>query len=498
MEASENRFIFNTTMTLVVGAIIVAGLVLSSLYLADRTRTSFANVITERDIRRASVDMLAALRGAETGQRGFLLTGDRDFLEPYENARLHFTDKLATLSESVRDRPIKHDRMEELTKLIQAKVEELKMTVDLAEAGDIAGATAIVKNEQGRVLMEQISDILEFFIARSDINIDQGVDEQLATTDRLRTINIAGALALIILLAATAMTMARHISALTRTRLDLETLNMELETRVAGRTEDLIRANQEVQRYAYIVSHDLRAPLVNIMGFTAELKDALDPLRAYVLAEGNTVAAEDILRAREAVSEDIPEALDFIRSSTRKMDGLINAILKVSRDGRRDLKPERIDIRQLVDNTLKAVQHQILEEGGEVQSDLAVETVVTDRFSVDQILSNLVDNAVKYAHPERPLALTIRSRRDGPSFVRIEVEDNGRGIAEADHERIFDLFRRSGKQDKKGEGIGLAHVRSLARNLGGDITVKSSEGEGSVFLLRLPNRMLGEMQDVRK
>ena len=71
-------------------------------------------------------------------------------------------------------------------------------------------------------------------------------------------------------------------------------------------------------------------------------------------------------------------------------------------------------------------------------------------------------------------------------MVRIEVEDNGRGIADQDHERIFELFRRSGQQDQTGEGIGLAHVRSLARNLGGEITVRSRLGEGSTFVLRLP------------
>jgi signal transduction histidine kinase len=71
-------------------------------------------------------------------------------------------------------------------------------------------------------------------------------------------------------------------------------------------------------------------------------------------------------------------------------------------------------------------------------------------------------------------------------MVAIDVEDNGRGIAAQDHERVFDLFRRAGAQDKPGEGIGLAHVRTMARNLGGDITLKSELGRGATFTLRLP------------
>ena len=316
MNQSENRFIFNTTLALAIGAMIVAGLLLSSWTLAERTRVSFETVIAERDIRRTSVDLLSMLRSAESGQRGFLLTGDRDFLEPYQVVRLHLEDKRNDLARLVEDRPTKRERMAELTRLFSLKVAEMDKTLKMSDAGDKEGAIRIVLNESGLRQMEEIRVILDSFIQKSDENIDAGVASQLATTDRLRIINIAGAIAIMVLLATTAYTIARHIKALTHARQELETLNQVLESRVAERTEDLMRANQEVHRYAYIVSHDLRAPLVNVMGFTAELAEALEPLRAYVLADGNTVEEQDILKARQAVIEDIPEALTFIRSSS--------------------------------------------------------------------------------------------------------------------------------------------------------------------------------------
>ena len=92
-----------------------------------------------------------------------------------------------------------------------------------------------------------------------------------------------------------------------------------------------------------------------------------------------------------------------------------------------------------------------------------------------------------YENVERPLRVKISARHLPGNRVAIEVADNGRGIADTDHERVFELFRRSGQQDQSGEGIGLAHVRSLARNLGGEITVRSQFGEGSTFVLRLPS-----------
>jgi signal transduction histidine kinase len=264
-------------------------------------------------------------------------------------------------------------------------------------------------------------------------------------------------------------------------------LNQGLEARVAERTEDLMQANQEIQRFAYIVTHDLRAPLVNIMGFTAELDASLKALQAYVLNDGKPVSEEEIREARLAASEDLPEAIGFIRSSTKKMDGLINAILKISRDGRRQLKPEIVELQPLLETITNSVYHQISESDGQIHLDIKAPRLNTDRLSVEQILGNLFDNAIKYKDPHRPLTLAVRTAPEGRHMVRIEVEDNGRGIAEQDHERVFELFRRSGQQDQSGEGIGLAHVRSLARNLGGEITVRSRLGEGSTFVLRLPS-----------
>jgi signal transduction histidine kinase len=89
--------------------------------------------------------------------------------------------------------------------------------------------------------------------------------------------------------------------------------------------------------------------------------------------------------------------------------------------------------------------------------------------------------------PGRPLMLNIDAYPDGPGRIRVDVKDNGRGIAPQDLERVFELFRRAGEQDQRGEGIGLAHVRSLIRNLGGDVTVESELGQGSTFVLTLPS-----------
>ncbi len=253
---------------------------------------------------------------------------------------------------------------------------------------------------------------------------------------------------------------------------------------LSERVSELDAANEEIQRFAYIVSHDLRAPLVNVMGFTSELESAQAELEQFYARVSQSHPELITPSIREVVESDLTEAIGFIRSSTVKMDKLINAILKLSREGRRVLAPELISMGQLLQGQRRSMEHQLQERGAE----LVIETLpdlVSDRLAVEQVFGNLIDNAVKYLNPERKGRITIRGQETAGG-VRYEVEDNGRGIDPKDFERIFDLFRRSGVQDQQGEGIGLAHVRALVRRLGGAISVSSRLGEGSTFTVVLP------------
>jgi signal transduction histidine kinase len=126
----------------------------------------------------------------------------------------------------------------------------------------------------------------------------------------------------------------------------------------------------------------------------------------------------------------------------------------------------------------------VSDAGAEVRAG-TLPNIESDRLGVEQILSNLIENAVKYLQPGRPGIIEVRGHAERDRVV-FEVIDNGRGIDPRDHERVFDLFRRSGVQDQAGEGIGLAHVRALAYRLGGLIEVRSELDRGATFRLSLP------------
>ena len=222
------------------------------------------------------------------------------------------------------------------------------------------------------------------------------------------------------------------------------------------------------------------------MGFTSELETAMKPIGSLLEAAEATAPSIVPTGARLAVREDVPESIGFIRSSTKKMDRLINAILQLSRQGRRTLAPEPLDMAQIAQGVIDSLETLARDRGADVAVEGRLPPLTSDRLAVEQVLSNLVENALKYLQPGRPGSIAVRGSTAANGRRVFEVQDNGRGVDPRDHERIFELFRRSGAQDTPGEGIGLAHVRALVYRLGGTIGCTSELGRGSVFKVTLP------------
>jgi signal transduction histidine kinase len=135
---------------------------------------------------------------------------------------------------------------------------------------------------------------------------------------------------------------------------------------------------------------------------------------------------------------------------------------------------------------LEALAHQAQDVNAKISIG-ELPTITSDRLALEQVFSNLMDNAVKYLRAGVPGSIEVRAT-ESDGAITYEVHDNGRGIDAKDRERIFDLFRRSGIQDRPGDGIGLAHTRALVRRLGGSINVESEPDRGSIFKVTLPKK----------
>ena len=488
LPSSEGRVARWLVAFMTLGFIALAAAAIAIGWITVRNRTYTAEILHTQDVRQAIATLQIQMEQSETARRGYILAGKPLFATAYARTAGNLVPSIRKLRHLTRDNPRQGARLD----LIEPRFVQLRalrtQSMTLVASGRIAEAQRRFAVDASVPLMRGIRYRTQA-MAADEVRLLAIRTERQERTSAL-FLSVAGlAAALLLVVAILAVLLIRRYTAdLAASRDSLRTLNETLEEQVAERTADLSRANEEIQRFAYIVSHDLRSPLVNVMGFTAELAAAAVPLAELVdraEAEAPHILTED---ARLAAREDLPEAIGFIRTSTQKMDRLINAILKLSREGRRTIAPEHIDPAQLVDTIIGSMQHIVDDRGAVVRVERPMPAIVTDRLALEQILSNLIENATKYLKPGRPGEIVVRGHKER-SRVILSVIDNGRGIDVRDHQRVFDLFRRSGPQDQPGEGIGLAHVRALAYRLGGTIDVQSTLGDGATFRLNLPSAM---------
>jgi signal transduction histidine kinase len=483
-------------LLLAAGLVVLTVISAGSVYLVNKARQDARWVVRTLESENQISFMQLQLRRAESAQRGFLLTLQPKFQTDFEEAAALLAPAIARLSQLTSDNPLQKRLLDQMIPLSNQRIEEFRQTIELARMQRLNEAAKIVREDIGRDAMTRIYELAGQMRAEEDRLF------VLRTTNADRSQTLAASMTgigsgFVVVLAGISIFLVRRSA---RARDDAETQlrdnNLNLESTVDERTADLREANNEIQRFAYIVSHDLRSPLVNIMGFTSELEELRADIFRRIAALSRPAAAatavpagdsEPVLEADDKqLSQDFAEALAFIKSSIAKMDRLINAILNLTREGRREFEPVQINTGELIDAIASTVAHQAAEAGAEIRIG-ELPDIVSDRLALEQIFSNLIDNSLKYLRPGVPGVISVRGRTK-LGFAIFEIEDNGRGIDPKDHQRIFDLFRRAGAQDKPGQGIGLAHVRALVRRLGGTISVSSELHSGSTFTITLPMR----------
>jgi signal transduction histidine kinase len=479
---------------LVAGLLILIGISASSMWLVFSLHEDADQVAHTLEVENQIYVSLLQLRRAESAERGYLLTSQPEFLTDFHEAEAAIRPAFNRLQELTLDNPVQVRHLKEAMPLVDLRLGEFNRVVNFAMNGQHAEANRIVQENATRRTTARIRDLA---VAMRDEE-EQLLKVRTAEANRTQVLSAiattTGSGALLALGVMSVLLVRRSQRTGEEAEQRLRDLNANLEAAVDERTTDLREANEEIQRFAYIVSHDLRSPLVNIMGFTSELEELRGRIfeRIGRLAEPQAAGAgADAIAVEPALSgddkelaQDFDESLSFIKSSIGKMDRLIAAILTLTREGRREFKPERVDVRELIETITKTVAHQAEEANATIRIEW-LPNIVSDRLALEQIFSNLVDNALKYLKPGVPGDIRVSGRAKSRYNV-YEVTDNGRGIEEKDHQRIFDLFRRAGVQDRPGQGIGLAHVRALVRRLGGTLSVSSEPGEGSTFTVMLP------------
>jgi PAS domain S-box-containing protein len=233
-----------------------------------------------------------------------------------------------------------------------------------------------------------------------------------------------------------------------------------LEERVVERTAELERSNRELDHFAYVASHDLKAPL-----------RAIDNLSKWIESD-----------AAALLPPDSQEHLAKLRGRVHRMERLLDDLLAYSRAGRVQHAPERVAtgdlVRSIFDLLSPPPEFQLIMEE-------PLPTLVTQRVPLETVLRNLMGNAIK--HHQRKDGLIRVTARDMLNWVEFSVEDDGPGIAPGFHERIFELFQTLQPRDQvEGSGMGLAIVKKTVESMGGHTAVDSAAGKGAVFRFTWP------------
>lgn len=398
---------------------------------------------------------------AETGARGFLLSGDEHYLAPLEQANASLPGQVASCLRSARDWPSLEAQLETLIQLVRKRFEEANQVLTVDRTQGMAAAVVLATSGESELTMNNIRRV----VSRLEAELNK---EQDATLESERTLNrsaffffVIGTFVMVIVLLWLYNALLSYLYARDAAHAQLQLLNAELETRIAERTRELQQSNQELQQFAYVASHDLQEPLRTITSFTQLLAT----------------------RYKGKLDDDADEFIGYIVTSSRRMTDLINGLLALVRLRRAGQPTAPVSFEKLLEEAEIALQAAIRESQAEIQHG-PLPALVVDQVQFSQVLQNLISNAIKY-RSEKPPRIRVEARRESTNWV-FSFADNGRGFNQQFAERIFGLFQRLQSRDVDGTGMGLSIARRVVERHGGRIWAESTEGVGSTFFFSLP------------
>lgn len=402
-------------------------------------------------------DLYELVQGAESSQRGYLITGKEEYLNTYLNSYPRIPAAYAKLKHSVRSLSLKPQQLEELDDLLERKLDELKQTVILQQSEKEDDALALFQTDRGETLMVRLHEALDAIDQQAvrDAQLHEGFVRRYGTV-LIFAIGFGSALTLALVLI-------------------FAFLSRE-EIRQRIRTEHELRSAQDAalvasklkSQFLATVSHEIRTPLNGIIGMS------------------------DLLRVRLQEPE-LRRFVDIIHNSGNALLKIVNDILDFSKieAGKVDFEYSEFSILDVVESTSDLFAARAREKGLRLYSfvDSSLPTsVLGDVSRTSQILRNLISNAVKFTNSGGILIrVRLRFQSGSKSVVRFEVQDTGLGVSPENQKILFQPFNQvGGDTHQEGTGLGLSICKDLVVSMGGQIGMESQTDHGSTFWFELP------------
>lgn len=495
----QNRvhLILGGFVLVVCGALVVGSLVLSRI--SDRTTELVDRV---QPARSSSFQLQNALLDQETGIRGFALTGDDFFLQPYESGRRAEGVRLARVRALVGDeQPFGRDldRIEEAARNWRARHAE-PLIAAVRRDGPASESSLPIRRSNDEF------DTLRRLYTAQQAHLDAARDRARADLDDARTTRDQVALALVagLLLAVISLSLLLHrlvgrplnrlsaasdrvragafgnrievrgpsdvravaaaVEDMRRRIVDELAESRERETLLDGQAQELRRSNAELEQFAYVASHDLQEPLRKVASFCRLLEK----------------------RYADELDDRARQYIDFAVDGAKRMQVLINDLLTFSRVGRVHDQWRAVGLDRCLDRALANLALVVEESGATVVRDTPLPEVTGDATALSMVWQNLIGNAVKFRRPGVPCRIEIGCGREDDTW-HFTVTDNGIGIAPEAAERVFVIFQRlHGRDEYGGTGIGLALCRKIIEFHGGHILLDPAPAAGTRVRFTLP------------
>jgi signal transduction histidine kinase len=432
---------------------------------ATRKAENTQSLIRSYNVIECTTKLWSNLQDAETGQRGYLLTGNYEYLEPYNNSLWEIDLELLRLQSLTDDNPLQQAIIKDrLTPLIGKKRTELELSINQYQRSGSEAALTIMKTDQGKLTMDTLRTVIRNIKAVEEELQSERTNELERAYLTYNTISFAG----LFVIGFTMMVAVLTIRKKSRENRQLMALEVENNRKLIRLNEKEVKLRMDISKFMGNAAHDLRSPLNAINSVNELMK-----MDAYLL------------------STEHREFLDYISESTSQMAALINNLLEVNRfdEGTIAVTPEHVDIHALLKTLIFGHETATVRKNIRLktESDFEGRTVYTDKGIFVQIADNLISNAIKYSPIGKKVEIYLKDDSQG---YRLTVTDQGEGIPETDMPRLYRRYQTLSARPTAGEkstGLGLSIVKELVDLIGGTIDVKSAPNTGTTFSVLFPH-----------